>query len=244
MSILFQLIFCGLGCMFHFANLPYWIFLGMGVLLFLLVIVSGGGDDDLDLDADADMDNPFDLDTDSDSDFSVSQLMAWLSFGRAPLILLLATDLSLWGVFGWMLNVVVWSTIGQFPGSLLAGVILVVSLGVALFCGSLVARPVGKVFASFGEDTSRDRLIGCTGSVGSAVIPSAQDGRIGQVDVLDSARNRVTINAQMPEWATVMPRFGDQVLVIDRSAQTYLVVIKDSPDQDQWMDTSRKQDLH
>jgi hypothetical protein len=48
----------------------------------------------------------------------------------------------------------------------------------------------------------------------------------------------------MPEWATVMPRFGDQVLVIDRSAQTYLVVIKDSPDQDQWMDTSRKQDLH
>ena len=72
--------------LFHPANLPYWIFLGMGVLLFLFVIISGGGDDDVDIDTD--------VDTDADFDFN-GLFLGWLGIGKAPLILLLATDLSL-----------------------------------------------------------------------------------------------------------------------------------------------------
>lgn len=232
--------------LFDLANLPYWIFLAMGVLLFLVVIVSGGGDDDLDLDLDADVDvdvdvdadiNPLDLDTDSDfhTEFSMGQVLGWFGIGRAPLILLLATDFSLIGVLGWMFNVTIGSFTGTIPTGLLAGTVSALSLFISLFTGGLISRPLGKIFASFGEDASSDRLIGCYGTVSSGSIPQENQGKIGQVDVLDSARNLVTINATLPTWATVVPCRGTQVLVIDRHPQGYLVVMKDSSDEQQWL---------
>lgn len=226
--------------LFNFANLPYWIFLGTGVSLFLLVIVSGGGDDDLDLDADADVEvdisnGPLDLDTDAEGDFSAVQILGWLGLGKAPLILLLATDLSLWGLLGWMLNVAAAGSLGRIPGVFWGSIILVSSLAIALFLGSLVARPIGKALAAFGEDASSDRLIGCEGWVSSALIPAQHLGKIGQVDVIDRARNRVTVNAALPDWATVLPRRGESVVVIDRQAQHYLVIAKDSTDEARWL---------
>ncbi len=230
--------------LFDLANLPYWIFLAMGVLLFLVVIVSGGGDDDLDLDVDADVDvdldaeiSPLDLDTDTDVDagFSMGQFLGWFGIGRAPLILLLATDFSLIGVLGWMLNVAIGGFTGSIPTGLLAGVVSGLSLFISLFTGGLISRPLGKIFASFGEDASSDRLIGCYGTVSSGSLPQENQGKIGQVDVLDSARNLVTINATLPTWATVVPRRGTEVLVIDRHPQSYLVVVKDSFDEQQWL---------
>jgi hypothetical protein len=222
--------------LFDLANLPYWIFLGMGVLLFLLVITSGGGDDDLDVDADIDVDA--DADVDAGGDFGFGQLMGWLGIGKAPLILLLATDFSLLGLFGWMLNVAWGSLTGDIPGGFLAGVVSGVSLFLSLFIGSLIARPLGKIFASFGEDASSDRLIGCHGTVSSASIPIENQGKIGQVDVLDTARNLVTINAMLPTWATIIPGRGTQVLVIERQHHNYLVVAKDSSDEQQWLANS------
>lgn len=236
--------------LFDLSNLPYWIFLGMGVLLYVFVIVSGGGDDDLDLDADADLDvdadldgdgNPFDLDTDADADgnFSAAQVLGWLGIGKAPLILLLATDLSLWGVLGWMLNV-------ALSGNVFLGLfVLIGSLIAALVLGGFIARPIGSAFASFGEDASSDRLIGCVGTVSTALIPVVHENKIGQVDVLDAARNLVTVNAVLPEWATTIPARGSKVLVIDRTLHLYLVIAKDSPDQDQWLaNPSRLKDSH
>jgi hypothetical protein len=61
------------------------------------------------------------------------------------------------------------------------------------------------------------------------------EGKIGQVDVLDPARNLVTVNAVLPEWATIVPGRGSKVLVIERSPQGYLVISKDSSDQDKWL---------
>jgi hypothetical protein len=52
--------------------------------------------------------------------------------------------------------------------------------------------------------------------------------------VIDPARNRVTIHAMLPEWATGTPRMGDKVLVIDRQSDNYLVILKDGPDHDRW----------
>jgi hypothetical protein len=237
--------------LFDLANLPYWIFLGMGVLLFLLVIVSGGGDDDLDLDVDADVDvdadigdNFFEVDTDTDADFSIGQILGWLGIGKAPLILLLATDFSLIGVIGWMLNVAFSSFTGNFPRGLLAVAISVLSVFISLFIGSLIARPLGKIFASFGEDASGDRLIGCHGTVGSVSIPLENQGKIGQVDVLDPARNLVTIHATLPDWASVIPGRGTQVLVIDRQPHSYLVIAKESSDEAKWLSNhSRTKDF-
>src|SRR5689334_21817811 len=89
--------------LFSLDNLPYWIFLGMGVLLFFFMIISGGGGEDFDIDADVDVDA--DVDADSNSELGFGQFLGWAGIGKAPLILLLATDSSLWGVLGWMLNV-------------------------------------------------------------------------------------------------------------------------------------------
>lgn len=215
--------------LFDPANLPYWIFLGIGVILFLLVIFAGGGDIDSDMDAD--------IDADADGDFGSFAVLGWLGIGQAPLILLLATDLSVWGVTGWMLNVWIGKMLGHIPSNFFGfgGVVLLGSLILSLFIGSLIARPIGKVFAAFGEDTSSDRLIGCIGRVTSVTIPLENQGKIGQVDAIDSAHNLVTISATLPEWATVFPRRGDKVIVIDRLTQSYLVIAKDSLDQERWL---------
>ena len=127
--------------LFNSANLSYWILLGIGILLFLLVIVSGGGDDDFDIDADADVD--VDADIDTDGDFGTGQILGWLGLGKAPLVLLLAIDLSTWGITGWLLNVIIGSVIGYIPLQFfgLGGIILIASFSFSLFFGSLIARP-------------------------------------------------------------------------------------------------------
>ncbi len=234
--------------LFDGSNLPYWILLGLGVALFLFVIVSGGGDDDLDVDADADIDadadggNPVDFDADSDSDFSPLQVLGWLGLGKAPLILLLATDLSLWGVLGWLTNVIIGGLVGGVVSGLIGGAVLLGSLSLSLLAGGQIARPIGKIFASFGEDASGDRLVGCIGTVSTGKIPKASDNKIGQVDVVDPAKNLVTVNAVLPDWAAVLPSLGDKVLIIEHhsltpastTSSTYSVIVKDSVDQDAW----------
>lgn len=220
--------------LFNLVNLPYWIFLAAGVLLYLMVIFSGGGDDGIDTDTDLDADLDGDADGGIDGDFDGVPFLSWLGFGKAPLVLLLATDLSLIGVLGWLLNVAIAEGTGRIPEGLWAGLVFAVSVTVALLLGSLIARPLGKIFAQFGEDASADRLIGCVGTVSSAVIPNSAEGRIGQVDVVDTARNRVTVPGVLPEWATSLPKRGDRVLVIDRQPTHYLIVLKDSADEDYW----------
>ncbi|NJP10439.1 MAG: YqiJ family protein [Leptolyngbyaceae cyanobacterium RU_5_1] len=225
--------------LFSLVNLPYWIFLAVGVLLYLMVILTGGGDDgaDTDVEVDANVGHDLDFDADANGDFNLAHLLGWLGFGKAPLILLLATDLSVLGVAGWILNVLAGEVLGDVPDGFWAGVLFGVAATIALLLGSLIARPLGKVFAQFGEDTRSDRLIGCVGTVSSAIVPSCLDGRIGQVDVLDAARNLVTVPTVLPEWATVIPQRGEKVLVIDRQPQFYVVITKDSPDQDHWFST-------
>lgn len=224
--------------LFNLANLAYWIFLGIGTFLFLFVIISGGADDDFDLDADADIDSDFfGFDTDADGEFTPLHLLGWLGFGKAPLILLLGVDFSLWGITGWMLNVMVGSFTGTIPSHFfgLGGIVLVVSLCFSFFIGSLVARPLGKIFASFGEDVSEDRLIGCVGTLTSSKLPYRTEGTVAQADVFDAAHNLVTINITLPEWARVIPSRGQEILIIERNSHSYLAIAKDSSDEDRWL---------
>ena len=223
------------------ANIPYWIFLGIGILLFLLVIVSGGGDDDFELDSDVDVDVDADVDADVDVDgdgeFNSLNLLGWLGFGKAPLILLLAIDFSLWGLTGWILNIVIGGLTGNVPTNLigLGGLILLISLSFSLFTGSLIARPLGKIFASFGEDTSSDRLIGCLGNVASKQVPYEGKNKIAQADILDPANNLVTVAVCLPSWATEIPLNGQEILVIEHTEKHYLVIKNDGTDKEKWL---------
>lgn len=221
---------------FDLANLPYWIFLSLGVVLFLLVIFSGGGDNDADVDGDVDIDGDWDtdldieVDADADGGFTALQALGWLGLGKAPLLLLLAIDFSLWGLLGWVLNLLL-----GIPTGLLGNAVLIVSLILGLLGGSIISRPIGKLFAAFGEDTRGDRLIGCTGTVVSVNIPQQPTTQIGQVDAIDPAHNLVSINVQLPDWATQIPKRGDPVIIIEYSENFYLVVSKDSVDQKRWL---------
>lgn len=227
--------------LFDLAHLPYWIVLGMGILLFLTVILGGIGDEDVDLEGDIDADL-VDLDLDGESDITPLIIIHWLGFGRAPLILLLATDFSLLGVMGWLLNVVIAEITGEIPQGWAGGLVFAVAVAIALGSGGLIARPLGKVFAQFGEETSGDRLLGCEGTVSSSDIPYASEKRIGQVMVLDAARNRLTLPSSIPDWAQVQPRHGERVIIIDRQEGYYLVLAKDSIDQGQWLAQQKDQD--
>ena len=222
--------------LYSLANLPYWIILGLGVLLFLIAISAGGGDDDIGGDDDF-LDLDADTETDIDSGMGFAQFLGWLGIGKVPLILLLATDFCLWGLTGWMLNAIASHFLGFIPVAFLGlgGIIFIVSLGVALQIGGLISRPVGKLFASFGEDASSDRLIGCLGTVSSKTLPPSDSGKIGQVDVSDANKNLVSVGATIPKWATVIPQRGQQVLIIDRREDGFVAIAKDTSDEDRWL---------
>lgn len=239
---------------FDAANFGYWILLGTGVLLYLFVIFSGGGDDDLDADIDADVDLDVDIDIDADLDLDtdidadveadangmgVWSVLSWFGFGQAPLMLLLATDCSLWGLLGWIFNVWIGAGTGQIPTGLLGIGVFWGSGVIALYIGKLLAIPLGKIFASFGEDVSGDRLVGCVGTVSSKSLPPYTEGKVGQVDVYDAARNMVTVNASHPHWASVKPLRGQTIIIVERTEHSYLAIVKDSSDEDQWLRNSR-----
>ncbi|MEN9232173.1 MAG: DUF1449 family protein [Thermostichus sp. DG02_5_bins_236] len=208
--------------LFSLLNLPYWILLGVGIGLFLLVILAGGGDEDLEVESDLDSE----LDADNGS------LLGWLGVGEAPLVLLLALDFSLWGLLGWGIQVALLGWLGSLGNMWQFGV-LMGSLVVAIGLGRWIARPIGLAFAGFGEDASEERLIGRVGTVSSQEIPLG--GRIGQVDVLDAHRNRVTVSARLPEWAITAPKRGQEVILIEHGSQGYVVILKDGPDEAHWL---------
>jgi hypothetical protein len=246
----------------HPANFLYWTLIAIGVIFFLLIIFSGGGDEDMDLDAEADFDvetdisiggegkgldidtdveTDTDIDAEGDEEFNPLQLLSWLGLGKAPFMILLGIDFSSWGMVGWILNTVFYTFTGRIPDQLfgLGGFILISSLIIALFTGSLLSRPIGHIFSSFGEDVSRERLIGCEGKVCSGKLPHLTEGKMGQVDVYDTAGNLVTISAALPHWATVIPHRGNQVLIIEQHERVYLVIAKDSSDEDKWMNSEQ-----
>ncbi|MDR5637845.1 DUF1449 family protein [Thermosynechococcus sp. PP42] len=225
--------------LFHLIHTPYWIVLGMGVLLFLTVIFGDVGAEEVELEGDAD---PLEVEVDLEEGISFLTILHWLGVGRAPLILLLALDFSLLGVLGWFFNVLFYTLSGSWPGVVWSGVIAIAALLLALTIGGLCSRPLGQIFAQFSEDTSRDRLLGCSGHVSSAHIPRSGTG-IGQVSVLDANRNRLILPAVLPPWATVTPQHGQEILIIDRQENEYIVVAKDSLDEATWLRQQRQSQI-
>ncbi|MEO1131968.1 MAG: DUF1449 domain-containing protein, partial [Cyanobacteria bacterium J06639_1] len=221
----------------------YWILLVVGVALLLLAAGVGGGDDDLDIDADIDLDadigaDGLDADAEASGGFSSLAVLSWLGVGKTPLLLLLAIDLCAWGLLGWSFNTVlsaIWGTMPRFPFDWM---VLGLSFAIAISLGSTISRPIGKLFGTFGEDTSSDRLVGRSGTVVSNTIPVADSGRIGQVDVLDAANNLVTVSAVLPGWANDTPKRGDRAILIDRHERGYFVVSETGGDRDRWLSSN------
>jgi len=235
--------------LFHLANLPYWLLLGVGILCLGLMIVSGDGDEDLDmaLEPSPDLDiTHLDVELDSGGEIQEGQtppmplqVLSFFGLGRVPLMILLGIDFSLWGLIGWMLNVGVGSLTGTMPTELLgmAGLILLISLLISLWLGRLCSRPIANLFKTFSQDVSPDRVIGCVGTVTSKKLPYLANGTIGQAHVYDNAGNLLTLSVSLPDWATVIPHHNQDILIIDQSPKGYgyLAIAKDSSDEDKWL---------
>ncbi|MEL7038753.1 MAG: hypothetical protein AAFO04_24550, partial [Cyanobacteria bacterium J06592_8] len=103
-------------------------------------------------------DGDLDGEVDADSDFTPFKVLGWLGFGQAPLLLLLATDFSLVGLWGWMFNVIVGELTGTLPSGGLTALISITAIILGLSLGSAIARPIGQLFAAFGENTRSDRI--------------------------------------------------------------------------------------
>lgn len=210
---------------FDSSNLPYWIFLGTGLVLFV-VSISAGGEDALEGEAEV--------------GWWMGLFLGWLGLGRVPFVLLVATDLSLWGILGWMSTVALGLALGTVDGTT-SGLVFVTSGGVGVLLGGAIARPLGQIFfAPFSEDASRDRLIGCLGTVSAAQIPRWESGKVGQVDLIDPAKNLVTVNAVIPNDAQVVPQRGDQVIAIEQFGDLFVVIVDESIDRDRWLGTVRE----
>ncbi|AFZ54775.1 OB-fold-containig protein [Cyanobacterium aponinum UTEX 3222] len=246
--------------LFDIANLTYWIFLGIGVLLFLFVIISGGGEDQ-DLDTDVNFDSDIDVDTDVDFDADVDgdvdgdidhnlktdldegveatifSFLSWFGLGKCPLMILLAIDFSTWGVTGWFLNVLVGGLLNAIPTGFIGFLIFFLSFCFSVWVGRVLSVPIGKIFANAGENVEGDRLVGCSGEVTSSKVPYIVEGRIAQADILDSASNLVTVEICLPEWAQVIPSKGQEVLIIEKRQHCFLAIAKDSSDQDKWFNS-------
>ena len=239
--------------LFDIANLTYWIFLAIGIVFFLTVIISGAEDQDFDTDADMDFDIDADIEMEMDSDFdgdnemptdleidnnnyfSFWLFLSWLGFGKSPLFILLAIDFSTWGVTGWFLNVMIGGINNKIPTGITAVIIFIISFIFALWVGKVLSQPIGQIFQDVGEEVVGERLIGCIGQVVSKKVPYIIEGRIAQADVIDNARNLVTVSVCLPEWATVTPLRGEAILIIEQRKNFYLVIAKDTSDEDKWM---------
>jgi len=206
---------------FNAANWPYWVFLGAGLVLFAVSISTGGEEA---------------LDGEPDTGLLTVLLFGWLGIGRVPFLLLVATDLSLWGVLGWAANVAI-----GVPDAPIAVPIFVGSGAAAVLLGGAIARPLGKIFfAPFSEDARSERLVGCLGTVSSAKLPRLDSGKVGQLDVVDPAKNLVTVNAAIPNNAQVVPQRGDRAIVIDQQGDRFVAIADNSIDRDRWLGTQRE----
>ncbi|WP_414566561.1 MULTISPECIES: hypothetical protein [unclassified Anabaena] len=56
--------------------------------------------------------------------------------------------------------------------------------------------------------------------------------------MLDPKRNLLTISAVLPAWATVAPQRGEKVINIECQPQKYIVIAKDSSDEERWLANS------
>lgn len=151
--------------LFHLIHTPYWIVLGMGVLLFLTVILGDVGAEEVDLEGDAD---PLEVEVDLEEGISFLTILHWLGVGRAPLILLLALDFSLLGVLGWFFNVLFYTLSGSWPGVVWSGVIAIAALLLALTIGGCVHGLWGKFLRSL---VKIPVAIACWGAVATSVLP-------------------------------------------------------------------------
>jgi hypothetical protein len=193
------------------AGLPLPLALGA-----LLAIGNALGLGDLDFDADVDLDADADLDADGDGDAEGDAgVLAVLGVGRVPLMVVLTTLFTSFGVVGLSLNRLLTCLLPQTLASLAA---LALSAFISVRLTGRVARLIARLLPSVESYASQpEALIGCSGH---ASLPI--DTKFGRASVLDDGGTRHELRCR----TTSAPITGGTELVVtdyDASSRLYTV---------------------
>lgn len=223
-----------LGFLFAWYNLPYAVFLGLGLLIAVLQLFGLSHDGDADADADAEVDLEADTDLDSDLDQDVGADAAdhevvgawsgfsWLAFigiGKTPLMVVLLILFMSIGMLGWFLNGVILGLFGFFP-SLLILFSGLISLVAGAFITSRVTRFIGRALPPVSSTATRAQaLVGMHGTVISPFV----DGRYGMIHLRDEGSTLISLFATSEDEKPI-PR-GESVILLsyDPAHRRYLV---------------------
>lgn len=172
------------GFLIIWYNLPFTTLLAVGLLL--------AGAQWLGLADDADDEAGADADADADLDEAPAWAgLAHLGIGKAPLLVLGMLFFSLSGALGWLLNSLVLSLFGRYPGLALLG-----ALPLALAAGggltAWAAQLIGRALPPVSTTASRSQAL--VGQVGRVISPRV-DGRYGQVHLRNPGGTLISVFA-------------------------------------------------
>ena len=222
------------GFLIAWYNLPYTVFLGLGLLIAMLQLfgLSHDGDADMDADADVDMDVDADLDADADMDAdhdldhdaspgaaSGFSWLAFIGFGKTPVMVVLLILFFSVGLLGWFLNGVILGIFGFFPGLLILASGLA-SLATGGYVTSRVTRFIGRALPPVSSTATRAQaMVGMNGKVISPLV----DGGYGMIHLRDEGGTLISLFA-VTEDNTPIPR-GESVILLSYDAikRRYLV---------------------
>jgi membrane protein implicated in regulation of membrane protease activity len=145
-------------------------------------------------------------------------LLAYLGVGKVPLTVLLILLTGAIGLLGWILNSLVQTVFGGYPGIFFAAV-LPVSLVVSGVVTARVARIIGNALPPISTTATRsEALVGIQGTVISPFV----DTRYGMVHVRDRGGTLISVFATC-EGEPI--RRGEKVVLVryDPAARTYVV---------------------
>lgn len=221
--------------LFAIENLPYWIFLCLGLALFLLTLLSQAKQA-----AEAPTSNIASLtqtvlETGPGSDAVVEPDARRRPI--APFPLRMALTLTIWGLLGWLFNICIGTFLGAAPIGPLGFGVVTMTLILSLIISHQLVSPLGWIISSRRNQSSLDYLVGCTGKVDQDQINRLAAGEITQIEVVDAQGSTLFVGAVLPAWFQVTPQPGDRLTLIERleQGQVYHVVVADSSDQDDWL---------
>jgi membrane protein implicated in regulation of membrane protease activity len=222
------------GFLIVWYNLPYTVFLGLGLGIAALQLFGLSHDSDADLDADVDADLDLDADADADADMDADHALdhdtapgaasgfswlAFIGFGKTPVMVVLLILFFSIGLLGWFLNGVIFGIFGFFP-SLLILFSGLASLAASVFVTSRATRFIGRVLPPISTTATRAQaMVGMNGKVISPLV----DNHYGLIHLRDEGGTLVSLFA-ITEDDTPIPR-GEMVMLLSYNTEKrrYLV---------------------
>ena len=216
-------------------SLPFAISIAVVLLLFILEILSavmgasilGMGGDGIGIDAEFDMDADFDFsakagidaaDVQADMTHGPSGLMSWLGISGVPFLIWMVSFLTMFGLFGLLLQGVVFNIIGTPLYASLASLIVLIP---ALFVAKVISNWVALLMPKTETSAMRMRFLG--GHRGIITQGTAARNKPAEAKIKDRHGNihylRVeplddTETFAMGEDVTIIRKRGDKFFVI------------------------------